>query len=368
MAKPTNQGFLAGWNTGLEAMKQTASSRYNQAAVAAKNFKTEIPYEPQSGLKKTSNQTISDENFTELMRARDAQTATQQTSGNYGPSTVADKDFKQLIRDAQISLKETPGAFLGAYTARVLGDIANQETRSLWWSVNHPIALVDKASAALVDPKKQLNRYQRAAIVGSFATPAFALSGAYDPSNISELGRPEGYKQNVPNPDDPTKSLDPATELFERFMLGRQGRPLAYDKAKEEIPSLTKERYTNYMKFMYNDPAFLGSVKVTSENLQGVPEARVFGYPVSIPTVTTAVGGIAGAKLGLATASRPPKAQQLELLSEKASDVASAYKPRNQTMRGVTGGLAGAAAGAIAGVLANQALAARQVDSQLSMR
>ena len=312
MFKPPNQGFVSGWKTGLEAMKETASQRY-------------------------------------------------------GKSTLADKDFKQLIRQAQISSKETPAAFLGAYTARVLGDIVNQETRGLWWSVNHPIALVDKASAALVDPEKKLNPYQRAAIVGSFSTPAFALSGAYDPTNISELGRPQGYKQNVPDPEDPTKSLDPATELFERFMLGRQGRPLAYDKAKEEIPSLTKERYTNYMRFMYNDPAFLGSVKVTSENLQGVPEARIFGYPVSIPTITTAAGGVIGAKLGMATASRPPQAQQLELLSEKATNIASAHTPRNMTLRGVTGGLAGAAAGAIAGVLANQALAAKQLDSQLPM-
>jgi hypothetical protein len=312
MFQPPNQGFVSGWKTGLRAMKQTAPQRYGQ-------------------------------------------------------STVVDKDFKKLIRDSQITAKETPAAFLGAYTARVLGDVANQETRSLWWSVNHPIALIDKASAALIDPKDQLNRYQRAAIVGSFVTPAVALSGAYDPTNISELGRPQGYKQNRPNPDDPTKSLDPATELFERFMLGRQGRPLAFDKAREEVPGLTKERYTNYMKFMYNDPAFLGSVKVTSENLQGVPEARVFGYPVSIPTVTTAVGGVVGAKLGMATAPRPPQAKQLELLSEKATTVASTQMPRNMTLRGVTGGLAGAAAGAIAGVLTNQALAAKQLDSQLPM-
>jgi len=228
--------------------------------------------------------------------------------------------------------------------------------------------MADKAAAKIIDPKRELPRYTSAAIIGSVVTPAFALSGAYDPTNIAELGRPKGYKQNRPDPEDPTQSLDPATEVFERFMQGRQGRPLAYEKAKEEIPSLTKGRYANYLNFLYNEPALLGSVKATSENLEGVPEARVFGYPVSIPTVTTLAGGIAGARIGLATAPRPPQVQQLNLIpGAKATDIDTAIQPKQQGRRGVIGGLAGAAGGAILGVLTNQALAAKQLDTQLPM-
>jgi hypothetical protein len=294
---------------------------------------------------------------------------TAMEGGKYAPSTLRDKQFKQSLKDTGISAKETPGAFLGAYTARVAGDIINQETRNLWWSINHPIAMADKAAAKLIDPQGKLPRYTSAAIVSSVVTPAFALSGAYDPTNIAELGRPKGYKQNIPNSEDPTQSMDPATEVFERFMQGRQGRPLAYEKAKEEIPSLTKGRYTNYMNFLYNEPAILGSVKATRENLEGVPEARVFGYPVSIPTVTTLAGGIVGARLGLATAPRPPQAQQMNLLpGAKTTDIDDKIKPKQQGRRGFIGGLTGAAGGAILGVLTNQVLAAKQLDTQLPMQ
>lgn len=289
--------------------------------------------------------------------------------GHYGPSTLRDKAFKEGLKQSNITLKETPQAFLGAYSARVIGDIVNQETRSLWWRINHPIAIADKVASKIIDPEKQLPRYTSAAILASVVTPAFAMSGAYDPTNIQELGRPKGYKQNVPDPDDPTKSLDPATELFIRFMQGRQGRPLAYEEAQKEIPSLTKERYTNYMNFLYNQPSFLGVAKGTSENLEGVPEARIFGYPVNIPTVTTMAGGIAGARAGLAMAPKPPQAQQLPLLSEeKPTNLRTNLAPKKQSIYGVAGGLAGAAAGVILGTLANQALAARQVDTQLPMQ
>lgn len=341
---PLHQGYRGGFKAGLEAMLQTSPSRYAET-------KRTVP--------------VSDTYPSVSAKTTQAGTGAAQTTRKVSAN---DPEFKQIIKNAGITFKETPGAFLGAYTARVIGDIVNQETRAMWWEVNHPIALVDKLAGKAIDPNKQLHPYQKAAVLASFVTPAFALAGAYDPTNISELGRPKGYKQNNPNPNDPTQSLDPATEVFERFMLGRQGRPLAYEKAKEEIPTLTKQRYANYMNFMYNEPAILGSVKATSENLQGVPEARVFGYPVSIPTITTVAGGIAGARLGMASAPKPPAAAQLNLLEKAATPIQSSYKPRGLATRGVLGGLAGGAAGAIAGVLANQALAAKANQSQLPMQ
>ena len=284
-----------------------------------------------------------------------------------GVATIRDREFKQRIADTGVSLKQAPMAFLGAYTARALGDVVADDTRNLWWSLNHPIAVADKAARLVVDPQGRLPRYASSAILASIIQPAVALSGAYDPTNVEELGRPKGYKQNIPDPNDFTKSLDPATEVFERFMQGRQGRPLKYSDAKEEIPSLTKGRYTNYMKFLYNDPALLGSVKATSENMQGVPEARVFGYPVSIPSVTAFAGGVLGARAGLKSTAKETVIQPSILPNEKPIVVSSQTRPRNQSLHAVAGGLAGSAGGAIIGLLANQALAAKQLDSQLPM-
>lgn len=296
----------------------------------------------------------------------DAMKAAAEARGR-GVASIRDKEFRQRVADAGVSFKDTPMAFLGAYTARALGDISADDTRNLWWQINHPIAIADKAARLVVDPEGKLPRYASAAIMTAAIQPAVALSGAYDPTNVGELGRPKGYKQNIPSPEDFTKSLDPATEIFERFMQGRQGRPLKYEDAKAEIPSLTPGRYANYMKFLYNDPAVLGSFKATSENLEGVPEARVFGYPVSIPSVTALAGGVLGARLGINSGVRETAVQPSLFANEAAEVVGSKIRPKNQTLRGVAGGLAGSAAGAIVGVLANQALAAKQLDSQLPM-
>ena len=296
----------------------------------------------------------------------DAMKAAAESRGR-GVASIRDKEFRQRIADTGVTLKDTPMAFLGAYTARALGDISADESRHLWWQINHPIAIADKAARLVVDPEGKLPRYASAAIMTAAIQPAVALSGAYDPTNVGELGRPKGYKQNIPNPDDFTESLDPATEVFERFMQGRQGRPLKYSDAKAEIPSLTPGRYANYMKFLYNDPAILGSFKATSENLQGVPEARVFGYPVSIPSVTALAGGVIGARLGVNSGVKETVVQPSILANEAAEVVGSKISPKYQSLRGVAGGLAGSAVGAIAGVLANQALAAKQLDSQLPM-
>ena len=48
-------------------------------------------------------------------------------------------------------------------------------------------------------------------------------------------------------------------------------------------------------------------IKVTKENLQGNPEGRFLGFPVTIPAVTGAVGGIAGTRLALQTSSQIKK-------------------------------------------------------------
>ena len=267
----------------------------------------------------------------------------------YGRAVIKDPEFYAGLKSEGITARKTPMQFAGAATARLMGDVMADESRSLYWRYNHPLAIADKLLQKGIDPGDVLGPYGRGVVGLAAIQPAIALTGAYNPLNISELGRPTGYKQNVPDPEDPTKSLEPGTELFQRFFQGRTGRPLAYEKAKEEIPDLTKARYANYMNYLYNDPgpvgrATLGIVKATPENLQGVPEARVFGYPISIPSATALAGGLAGAKVGIATGPKP-----------------SAYKPGSRkaaTLRGLAGGAIGSTAGAVVGVLSNQVIAA----------
>ena len=289
-------------------------------------------------------------------------------SGTGRAGSIRDPAFQEKLKQANISLKETPGAFLGAYAARILGDVAAEETRGEFWRINHPIAIADKLIAAGLDPEGKLPRYTSSAILTAIMQPAIAATGAYDHINIAELGRPKGFKQNEPTSEDFRKSRDPATELFERFTQGRQGRPLKEETAREEIPGLTHQRYANYMQFLYNDPAFLGIAKATPENLQGVPEARVFGYPISIPSATAVAGGFLGAKLGLASVPYADTVVQPSILFNE-KDVVSKVgsKPGARGVRGAVGGLAGSFVGVMAGNLINQALAAKQLDSQLPM-
>ena len=283
---------------------------------------------------------------------------------DYGRSVFYDPAFQQGLREAGITAKETPGAFLGAYAARLAGDVVTDESRKYYWRLNHPLAIADEALQRVVDPQYTLGPYAKGVIGLAAIQPAVALTGAYNPLNISELGRPTGYKQNVPTSEDPTKTEEPATELFQRFIQGRTGRPLAYEKAKEEIPTLTKQRYANYMNFLYNDPgpigkATLGLVKVTPENLQGNPEARVLGYPVSIPAVTALAGGLAGARLGVNTSPSTVTTVQPSLFPGQAATVTKTIGKRTPAiLRGAAGGAIGSAAGAVVGVLTNQAIAA----------
>ena len=53
------------------------------------------------------------------------------------------------------------------------------------------------------------------------------------------------------------------------------------------------------MQNYYQDRGFLGLIKATPENLEGIPEARMLGYPVNIATATTALGGLAGLAAGV---------------------------------------------------------------------
>ena len=321
------------------------------------------------------------------------ETVSRYPDRKYGVNMFNDPQFNQYVKDAGITKKQ-PLKLAGAYTARVLGDVLTDETRKFYWRFNHPLAIADELLQKAVDPTKTLQRYQRGIIGLAAIQPAVAVTGAYDPTNLAELGRPKGFKQNTPTQEDKTKTANPATELFQRFVQGRTGRPLAYADAQKEIPDLTKRRYANYLNFLYNNPDPLGKatggfIKTTRENLQGNPEARFLGYPVSIPAVGGVIGGLAGARTAIMTSpdikisvgegqvattqgvlpklnEQLPKSGQIK--PEKLLSTPQTGKGKARLIgRAMAGGLAGSVPGILAGKLANQALARSENDKTSSL-
>ena len=292
----------------------------------------------------------------ELMTgARKSAEASRQAylQGEYNPSILKNLpglrgEYHQNLKRLGVSMQETPTQAVGAFGARLLTDITNDGTRGIYWRYNHPLAMLEKGAEAAIGKEayQQLGPTKTGLITASVVLPATALAGGYDITNVGEMFRPKGFAQSYAEEgsEDRRQTTQPGAELFERFFLGRTGRPLKYETAKEDIPSLTPERYGNYLRNYYQDRGILGGlVKATPENLQGVPEARVLGYPVTIPSVTTAVGGIVGAGAAIRTAPLV----------------------KNSFKRGIAGAAGGAAAGAIMGNLANAVLAAKPVENQL---
>jgi hypothetical protein len=255
--------------------------------------------------------------------------------------------YHKELANLGVSLKETPVEAAGAFGARLITDLTNDGTRGIYWRYNHPLSWVEEGAKAAIgrDAYKQLGPTKTGLIGAAIVVPATALTGAYDITNPLEMFRPKGYAQSYAEEgsEDRRETSQPVPELFERFFLGRTGRPLKYETAKQDIPSLTPERYGNYLNNLYQEHGLLGIVKATPENLEGVPEARVLGYPITIPSATTAVGGIIGA----------------------GAAIRSAPLVKNAFRRGLAGAAVGGAAGAIAGNLANAVLAAKPVENQL---
>jgi hypothetical protein len=273
--------------------------------------------------------------------------------GEYNPSIIKEipglrGEYHQELRNLGVSISKTPTQAVGAFGARLLTDLTNDGTRGVYWRYNHPLAILGAGMEAAIGERayKELGPLKTGLIGASVTVPATALAGAYDITNIGEMFRPKGFAQSYAEEgsQDRRQTTQPGPELFERFFLGRTGRPLKYETAKEDIPSLTPERYGNYLKNYYQDRGILGGlVKATPENLQGVPEARMLGYPITIPSVTTAIGGVVGTGAAIRTAPL----------------VKTSFK------RGLAGATGGAAAGAMLGNLANAALAAKPVEQQL---
>ena len=186
----------------------------------------------------------------------------------------------------------------------------------------------------------------------SIAAPAIASAGTYDLLNPGEMFRPKGYAQSYSEvgSEDRRQTAQPAQELVERFFMGRTGSPLKYETAKQDIPSLTPQRYANYQNFLYNDKGLLnlGIIKGTTENLQGVPEVRALGFPVTLPMVGGFVAGpIAARQAMVESRARTPEGKVLNKY----------YPGRQGAIRGIVGGAVGSLAGVTVGNVVNAAIA-----------
>jgi len=266
--------------------------------------------------------------------------------------SVLDPRFNKALREGYKAVDEagvvqtvtsplqTPTEFAGAYAARLLTDVGTDSTRQFYWRYNHPMALAEKAIEQAVPQLAEIESpTKRAAITLGITAPVAASLGTFDVTNPQELFRPKGYAQTYAEKgsEDRRETAEPGMELFDRLFLGRRGQPLKYETAKEDIPSLTPERYSKVMQSQYQDRGLLGLgiVKGTTENIEGYPEVRIVGFPVGLQAVGALAGGVVGAqqafkKPGLSTRSRA----------------------------GVT--LAGSLAGALAGNLANKTIAYAQ--------
>jgi hypothetical protein len=229
----------------------------------------------------------------------------------------------------------------------------------VYWRYNHPLAILDTGientmkAVAGKDAYKDLGKTRTGLMAASVAIPTTIMSGAFNILNPGEAFRATGYAQTYSpeGADDRRETEQPVQELFDRFFLGRQGAPLKYETAKAEIPSLTPERYANFMQNYYQDRGFLGILKATPENLEGIPEVRMLGYPVNIASATTALGGLAGLAAGVR--STPTKTAPGASYRANAAETARS----GLTRRGLIGGATGALAGAAVGAAVNAAIA-----------
>jgi hypothetical protein len=270
----------------------------------------------------------------QMINARDE--VLRQGNLGYGQS-VLDPRFAKDIKKEGVTISQSPAQAAGAYASRALVDAANDGTRTYWWRWNHPLAIAQRVVEGGVG--KIESPTAKAAAALAIAIPATAAAGTYDITNPEEQFRPEGYAQSYSpqGAEDRRQTGQPTQELFERFFLGRTGDPLKYETAKQEIPTLTPERYKNYLNFLYQDKGLLnlGIAKATGENLQGYPEARVLGFPVNLPMAGGFVAGSAGAKIAASTGGTP----------------------KQKALRGILGGATGSLLGVGAGNVANELIA-----------
>lgn len=195
---------------------------------------------------------------------------------------------------------------MGYRVGRVLGDITGNAHRSILWRMHPADYGSTLAWKTIVNTPDGLppNTLEATALgtAGAFLTVEALgqLSGNYNPLNISEGMRPDGFQALSPDELNPTKSTDPALDLVQRYLLGRRGRILDWEDFKQERPDISYEKYQAYRDWQSGkttDPlgqATFGIVKFNPDGIQNQPEAQVVGYNVT-PTGVLGAGTVIGA-------------------------------------------------------------------------
>jgi hypothetical protein len=276
-----------------------------------------------------------------MMGARKSEKASKAAREFYPSALNLLGRYHDELKKQGVTATGTPVQAAGAFATRIATDVLNDGTRGFYWRYNHPLAILDKGIEKAIGKEayKEMGPLKTGLVGGTIALPVTALAGTYNILNPGEAFRAPGFAQSYAEKgaEDRRQTTQPAQELFERFFLGRTGAPLKYATAKEEIPNLTPEKYSRFMRSYYQDKGLLGVVKYTPENLQGVPEVRALGYPVNIASASAAVGGLAGA----------------------SAAIRSAPTTKQAFTRGLAGGGAGSITGAAIGTAINAAIANR---------
>ena len=293
-----------------------------------------------------------------LQKGWEAASKVMQNTGDYGhsilPANKRSRDFYKNLAAEGVT-KETPAQLAGALAARMVTDLGTDGTRNLYWRYNHPSQVTQKGFEKAVGPAiNQYTQPQKAAIgLTAIGLPVGASLGTMDLTNLGELGRPKGFAQSYSEvgAEDRRETGQIVPELIDRFALGRQGRPLKFETAQQDIPDLTKERYSNYQKFLYNEkgPLGVGILKGTMENLQGEPEIRLAGFPVGLQAAGAAVGGTLGVRAATAGNTK------IKDTIGKQQVLRPGTKMPARKVVGI--GAAGALAGGLTGKLINMAIA-----------
>jgi len=296
----------------------------------------------QAGPKGSRRTTVFGPEYNRLIR----EGGSMNVEGRFDPTTG--QPLQQTVLPA-----ENAAQMAGAYANRALIDVGSDSSRRFYWQYNHPMPIAEAISNKIAPGISNLSTPTEKAMVGlAISAPLAATMGTFDLTNPGEAFRPKGFAQKYSEKgaDDRRQTAQPGIELIDRFVLGRQGSPLKYDTAKQEIPDLTKERYSKVMRNYYQDKGLLGLglVKATDENIQGVPEARIVGFPVGLQSAGAVVGGGLGARYGLEQVSTPAKVGNQNI---------NRVGPRMSTRRAAAITALGATAGAALGTGINRLIA-----------
>lgn len=182
----------------------------------------------------------------------------------------------------------------GFIGGRIVADLYGNGTRKYLWSIQ-PEDLVNTEGKAIMNHAGSSRTAQLA--IPYAATLALGVgSGNYNPLNVMQGGRPDGFSAINPS-NDPRESTSPVYDIaIERGMLGRRGRLLPWEQFHQERPDISFDKYDKYQRYLTNkDPNMLrtmtgGLAKGTLDGING-PEVSVMGYSVN-PLGAAAAAGI----------------------------------------------------------------------------